>query len=149
MIPSFQANIRSAFFVEFGAGTLEVLLNRLVELLAGGEPGAALTRLHSTWGMGAVAIPLVVAVVVQPGLLWRVAGVLLLIYLALCVAVILCWPEFKVDHGPEVNWRTVPWRSILIFIAIGVWALTPILIVTALAVVGLTYLEQRRVTAGR
>ena len=32
---------------------------------------------------------------------------------------------------------------------IGVWTLTPILIVTALAVVGLTYLEQRRVTAGR
>jgi len=54
-----------------------------------------------------------------------------------------------VDHGPEVNWRTVPWRSILIFIAIGVWALTPILIVTALAFVGLTYLERRCVTAGR
>jgi MFS transporter, FHS family, glucose/mannose:H+ symporter len=135
MILSFPANILSAFLVGFGAGTLEVLLNRLVELLAGDEPGAALTRLHSTWGMGAVAIPLVVAVVVQLGLNWRVAGVLLLIYLALCVAVILRWPEFKVDHGPEVKWRTVPWRSILMFIAmffvytgvetaVGGWATT-------------------------
>jgi MFS family permease len=103
MIPSFPANIRSAFFVGFGAGTLEVLLNRLVELLAGDEPGAALTRLHSTWGMGAVAIPLVLAVVVQLGLLWRVAGMLWLIYLALCVAAILRRPDFKVDHGPEVK----------------------------------------------
>ncbi len=135
MLLPFPANILSAFLVGFGAGTLEVLLNRLVELLAGNEPGAALTRLHSTWGVGAVAIPLVVAIVVQLGLNWRFAGVLLLIYLALCVAVVLRWPEFKVDHGPEVNWRTVPWRSILIFItmffvytgvetAVGGWATT-------------------------
>ena len=135
MLLPFPVNILSAFLVGFGAGTLEVLLNRLVELLAGDEPGAALTRLHSTWGVGAVAIPLVVAVVVQLGLNWRFAGVLLLIYLAMCVAVILRWPEFKVDHGPEVNWRTVPWRSVLIFIAmffvytgvetaVGGWATT-------------------------
>ena len=30
---------------------------------------------------------------------------------------------------------------------IGAWSLTPILVVTALAVVGLTYLEQRRAYA--
>jgi MFS family permease len=135
MLLPFPVNILSAFLVGFGAGTLEVLLNRLVELLAGDEPGAALTRLHSTWGVGAVAIPLVVAIVVQLGLNWRFAGVLLLMYLALCVAVIWRWPEFKVDHGPDVKWRTVPWRSILIFIgmffvytgvetAVGGWATT-------------------------
>ncbi len=135
MLLPFPLNLLSAFLVGFGAGTLEVLLNRLVELLAGDEPGAALTRLHSTWGLGAVAIPLVVAIVIQVGLNWRWAGVLLLLYLALCVTLVARWPEFKVDHGPEVNWRSVPWRSILIFIAmffvytgvetaVGGWATT-------------------------
>ena len=135
MLLPFPANIFSAFLVGFGAGTLEVLLNRLVELLAGDEPGAALTRLHSTWGIGAVAIPVVVAVVVSIGLSWRLAGALLLIYLVVCTALVMRWPEFTVDHGPEVKWRTVPWRSILIFIAmffvytgvetaVGGWATT-------------------------
>ncbi len=135
MLLPFPVNILSAFLVGFGAGTLEVLLNRLVELLAGDEPGAALTRLHSTWGVGAVAIPLVVALVIQLGLNWRWAGVLLLMYLVLCVMLVWRWPEFKVDHGPEVKWRTVPWRSILIFVAmffvytgvetaVGGWATT-------------------------
>jgi MFS transporter, FHS family, glucose/mannose:H+ symporter len=135
MLLPFPVNILSAFLVGFGAGTLEVLLNRLVELLAGDEPGAALTRLHSTWGLGAVAIPLAVALVIQLGLNWRWAGVLLLLYLALCVTLVWRWPEFKVDHGPDVKWRRVPWRSILIFVAmffvytgvetaVGGWATT-------------------------
>ena len=135
MLLPFPANILSAFLVGFGAGTLEVLLNRLVELFAGDEPGAALTRLHSTWGLGAVAIPLIVALVVQLGFNWRWAGVLLLIYLLMCVVLVWRWPEFKVDHGPDVKWRTVPWRSILIFVAmffvytgvetaVGGWATT-------------------------
>jgi MFS family permease len=135
MLLPFPVSILSAFLVGFGAGTLEVLLNRLVELLAGDEPGAALTRLHSTWGLGAVAIPLAVALVIQLGVNWRWAGVLLLIYLAVCVVLVWRWPEFKVDHGPDVKWRTVPWRSILIFVAmffvytgvetaVGGWATT-------------------------
>lgn len=135
MLLPFPVNVLSAFLVGFGAGTLEVLLNRLVELLAGDEPGAALTRLHSTWGLGAVAIPLVVALVIQLGLNWRWAGGLLLVYLGLCMALVWRWPNFKVDHGPDVKWRTVPWRSILIFVAmffvytgvetaVGGWATT-------------------------
>ncbi len=120
MLLPFPLNVAAAFLVGFGAGTLEVLLNRLVELLAGDEPGAALTRLHSTWGLGAVAIPLIVALVVQLGLNWRAAGVLLLIYLAGCVTMVLRWPECKIDHGPDAKWRSVPWRSIAIFVAMFV-----------------------------
>jgi MFS family permease len=131
----FPLNVASAFSVGFGAGILEVLLNRLVELLAVNEPAAALTRLHSTWGVGAMAIPLVVAAVAQIGLNWRAAGVLLLGYVALAVAVVLRWPEFAVDHGGDVEWRAVPWRSIALFVAmfvvyvgvesaVGAWATT-------------------------
>lgn len=68
----------------------------------------------------AVAIPLVVAAVAQIGLNWRAAGVLLLGYVALAVAVVLRWPEFAVDHGGDVEWRAVPWRSIALFVAMFV-----------------------------
>jgi FHS family glucose/mannose:H+ symporter-like MFS transporter len=131
----FPLNIASAVLVGFGAGTLEVLLNRLVELLAGNAPAAALTRLHSTWGVGAVVIPLVVAGVIQIGLPWRVAGACLLISTALTLWAVLRWPEFKVDHGANVVWKSVPWRSVAVFVllfivyagvetAVGGWATT-------------------------
>ncbi len=115
MLAPFPANIASALLMGFGSGTMEVIFNRLVELLAVDQPAAALTRLHATWGIGAVAMPLAVVAVAQLGLNWRVAGGLLLVWVLFNTSVIFRWPEFAVDHGPDVDWGAVPWRSIGLF----------------------------------
>ncbi len=131
----FPFNLVSAALVGFSAGTLEVSLNRLVELLAVEAPAEALTRLHATFGLGAVLIPLVVLAAVRLGWNWRAAGAVLVALAILDAAVVLRWQEFKVPHGGDVVWRDLPWRSILLFVlmiviyigvetAVGGWATT-------------------------
>jgi MFS family permease len=114
----YALNIASALLVGLGAGMLEIVLNRLIESLAGTEPAAALTKLHSTWGIGAAVIPLVVAGVVWLGWNWRVAGWVVLAGAVLSAALAFRWPEFKVDHGAEVQWGGFPWRSVALFVAL-------------------------------
>lgn len=116
----FPLNLGATLLVGLGAGMLEILLNRLVEWLAVDNPAAALTRLHSTWGLGAVVIPLVVTGAVQFGLNWRAASVGLVIFALLNIALIWRWPEFETDHGSPANGRSLPWRSIGIFVAMFV-----------------------------
>ena len=112
-----------------------MIFNRLVETLAGDKPAQALTRLHSTWGVGAVAIPLVVAGVVWLGWNWRVAGLFVIASALLDMFLVARWHEFKMHHGDEVHWRTLPWKSISLFVAlfaiyagvetaVGAWATT-------------------------
>lgn len=113
----FPSNLLGALLIGYGGGTLEVLFNRLVELLAADSPAAALTRLHATWGLGAVLIPLIVAGVVWAGLNWRAAGLVLLAYSLLVAVIIWRWRDFAVPHGGDVHWRVLPWRSILFFVA--------------------------------
>jgi DHA1 family purine base/nucleoside efflux pump-like MFS transporter len=131
----FPFNLAMAFLVGLGNGTCEVLFNRLVELLAGDKPAEALTKLHSTWGVGAIAIPLVVAGVVILGWNWRIAGIFVIASALLDLVLIARWSEFQVHHGDEVHWRTLPWKSISLFIAlfavyagvetaVGAWATT-------------------------
>lgn len=131
----FPWNIAMAFLIGLGNGTSEVLFNRLVEMLAGTKPAEALTRLHSTWGVGAVAIPLVVAGAVLLGWNWRVAGIFVILAALLDVYLISRWSEFQSPHGDDVHWRTLPWKSISLFIvlfaiyagvetAVGAWATT-------------------------
>ena len=131
----FPINLGAVFLVGLGNGTCEVMFNRLVEFLAGDKPAAALTRLHSTWGVGAVAIPLVVAGAVLLGLNWRVAGLFVIASALLDLLLVARWHEFKMHHGDDVHWRTLPWKSISIFIAlfaiyagvetaVGAWATT-------------------------
>jgi len=114
----YPLNVASALLVGLGAGMLEVVLNRLIELLAGDEPAAALTKLHSTWGVGAVVIPLVVAGGVWLGWGWRVAGGVVLAGALLTAALAFRWPEFEVDHGADVQWSGFPWRSTALFVAL-------------------------------
>jgi fucose permease len=131
----FPFNLASALLIGFSAGTLEVSLNRLVEFLAVNAPAEALTRLHATFGLGAVAIPLVVAAAVWLGWNWRVAGAVLVALAIVNFIVVLRWHEFKVPHGVGIVWRGVPWRSVLFFVlliaiyvgletAVGGWATT-------------------------
>jgi MFS family permease len=100
----FPFNIASTLLLGFGAGTLEILLNRLVELLAEAEPAAALTRLHATWGLGAISIPLVVAGAVWLGWNWRVAGAVVVGGALVASAAAVRWPEFAVDHVAQISW---------------------------------------------
>jgi fucose permease len=131
----FPFNLASALLIGFSAGTLEVALNRLVEFLAVNAPAEALTRLHATFGLGAVAIPLVVAVAVWLGWNWRVAGAVLVALAIVNFIVVLRWHEFKVPHGAGIVWRGLPWRSVFFFVlliaiyvgletAVGGWATT-------------------------
>lgn len=131
----FPLNIAMAFLIGLGNGTSEVLFNRLVEMLAGDKPAEALTRLHSTWGVGAVAIPLVVAGAALLGWNWRIAGIFVILAALLDVFLISRWSEFQSPHGDDVHWRTLPWKSISLFIAlfaiyagvevaVGAWATT-------------------------
>jgi DHA1 family purine base/nucleoside efflux pump-like MFS transporter len=131
----FPFNLTMAFLVGLGNGTSEVLFNRLTELLAGVKPAEALTKLHSTWGVGAIAIPLVVAGVVLLGWNWRVAGIFVIASALLDISLIARWSEFSVPHGDDMHWRTLPWKSISLFIAlfaiyvgvetaVGAWATT-------------------------
>jgi MFS family permease len=131
----FPLNLIAVFLVGLGNGTCEVLFNRLIEFLAGDKPAEALTRLHSTWGVGAVAIPLVVAGAVLLGLNWRVAGIFVIASALTDLVLVARWHEFKVNHGEDVHWRALPWKSISVFIAlfaiyagvetaVGAWATT-------------------------
>jgi MFS family permease len=114
----YPLNVGSALLVGLGAGMLEVVLNRLIELLAGDEPAAALTKLHSTWGLGAVVIPLVVAGGEWLGWGWRGAGGAVLAGALLTARLASRWPEFEVDHGADVQWSGFPWRSTALFVAL-------------------------------
>ena len=116
----FPYNLGAALVVGFGAGMLEILLNRLVEILAENEPAAALSRLHAAWGMGAITIPLVVVAVAQAGLGWRAAGVVVALLAALFIAAALRWPEFAVDHGDASSRPGFPWQRAAIFALIFV-----------------------------
>lgn len=131
----FPINLASALLIGFGGGVMEILLNRLVELLSGDAPAASLTRLHATFGVGAVAMPLIVAAVALAGWNWRIGGLVLCGIALMNSLAILRWNEFSVPHGDEVRWRILPWRSIAIFVlmiviyagvegAVGAWATT-------------------------
>lgn len=131
----FPLNLAAVFLVGLGNGTCEVMFNRLVEALAGDKPAEALTRLHSTWGVGAVAIPLVVAGAVLLGLNWRIAGLFVIAAALMDLYLVSRWHQFKMEHGDDVHWRTLPWKSISVFIAlfaiyagvetaVGAWATT-------------------------
>lgn len=114
----FPLNIAAVFLVGLGNGTSEVLFNRLAELLSGHKPAEALSRLHSTWGVGAVAIPLVVAGAVVLGWNWRWAGVFVILVALVDFLLIARWREFRVPHGEGIHWRALPWRSIALFLAL-------------------------------
>lgn len=131
----FPLNLAAVFLVGLGNGTCEVMFNRLVEVLAGDKPAEALTRLHSTWGVGAVAIPLVVAGAVLMGWNWRIAGLFVIAAALLDLFLVSRWHEFKMEHGDDAHWRALPWKSIAVFIAlfaiyagvetaVGAWATT-------------------------
>jgi MFS family permease len=131
----FPLNITMAFLVGLGNGTSEVLFNRLVELLAGNKPAQSLTQLHSTWGVGAIAIPLVVAGVALLGWNWRAAGVFVIACGVANIALIARWGAIRVSHGEPVQVRRLPWNSLALFMAlfavytgvetaIGAWATT-------------------------
>ncbi len=131
----FPMNLAAVFLGGLGNGTCEVIFNRLVEVLAGDKPAAALTRLHSTWGVGAVVIPLVVAGAVWLGWNWRVAGLFVMGAGLVNLFMVSRWHEFKMHHGDDVHWKTLPWKSILLFVAliaiyggvetaVGAWATT-------------------------
>ncbi len=114
----FPLNLAAVFLVGLGNGTCEVMFNRLVESLAGDKPAEALTRLHSTWGFGAVTIPLVVAGAALLGWNWRVAGVFVIVFALIDLALVLRWHEFKIHHGDDTHWRALPWQSIAVFVAL-------------------------------
>lgn len=120
----FPFNFAGAFLLGFGNGASEVLFNRLIELLAGDTPGAALTRLHSTYGVGAVIIPLVVGGATAFGLNWRLAGFFVAAAALLDVYLIARWDEFRMPHGEGVHWRRIvcasSWHSISLFIVLFV-----------------------------
>lgn len=131
----FPLNLGMAFLIGLGNGTSEVLFNRLAELLGGARPAEALTKLHSTWGVGAIAIPLAVASVVLLDWNWRVAGILVIASALADMFLIARWGEFRVPHGDDVHWRALPWKSIGLFVAlfavyvgvetaVGAWATT-------------------------
>lgn len=131
----FPINLVPAFFIGFGGGVLEIMLNRLAELLAGDTPAATLTRLHATYGVGAFAMPLIIALLAVLGWNWRVAGLVLVGIAWINAFAIWRWQEFQVAQGESLHWRMLPWRSISIFIAmvvvyagvetaVGAWATT-------------------------
>lgn len=131
----FPFNLAFASVIGFGGGTLEVLLNRLIEFLAVDAPAAALTRLHATYGLGAVVIPLMIAGSEWLGLSWRLAGAILVVFAVANILVVIRWPDFKMAHSADIEWRSLPWRSILLFMsmiviyvgletAVGGWATT-------------------------
>ncbi|MBP7690717.1 MAG: hypothetical protein KA764_02315 [Anaerolineales bacterium] len=135
----FPANLGAALPIGFGAGLIEVLFNRLVEGLAGDQPAAALNRLHSTWGLGAVAIPLAVAGALTAGLDWRLAGLLLAAVAAGEVLLIGQWRRAYAEADPPPAGPALPagavWRSVglllLMFVvyagletAVGGWVTT-------------------------
>lgn len=116
----FPLNLACAFFIGFGGGVMEILLNRLAELLAGDAPAAALNRIHATFGVGAFVMPLIIALIVTLGWDWRIAGLILAGIAFINCAAILRWREFQVPHGDEAHWRALPWRSISVFVAMTV-----------------------------
>jgi|GEM_PF-5962452 fucose permease len=131
----FPFNLMFAFWIGFGSGMLEIMLNRLVEMLAGDTPAAALTRLHATFGVGAFVMPLLIALVEVSDWNWRGAGLILAGIAFGNGAAILRWREFQVWHGDPMHWRALPWKSISVFVgliviyigvetAVGGWATT-------------------------
>ncbi|MGB8648753.1 MAG: MFS transporter [Anaerolineae bacterium] len=128
-------NLASALVIGLGAGMTEILLNRLVELLAAGAPAAELNRIHAMWGLGAVMMPLAVVGAVWLGLGWRGAGLVAVGVAILTAGLIVRWREFTVPHGAGVDLKGLAWRSILLLIlmfiiyvgaevAVGTWATT-------------------------
>lgn len=131
----FPFNLAFPLLIGFGGGTLEVLLNRLIEFLAVDAPAAALTRLHATYGLGAVVIPLMIAGSEWLGWNWRAAGMVLILFAVANMAIVLRWPKFEMPHGVAIEWSGVPWRSIILFVlmiviyvgletGVGGWATT-------------------------
>lgn len=113
-------NLGAALPIGIGAGLLEVLFNRLVEGLAGDRPAEALTRLHATWGVGAVILPLAVAGALEAGLGWRGAGALVIVIAAGVVALLARWSSVRLDLGAPAAWRGLPWRALVLPLAIVV-----------------------------
>ncbi len=109
-------NLASACIIGLGCGTIEILLNRLFDFLSPDTPAADLNRLHGMWGVGALAMPLVIAGAVSIGLNWRVAGVLVFGVAMLTTCFMLRWQEFAVPHGTGIQLRGLAWRSILLFV---------------------------------
>jgi MFS family permease len=131
----FPLNLAMALLVGLGNGTSEVLFNRLVEVLAGNKPAQGLTQLHSTWGVGAIAIPLVVAGVALAGWNWRWAGLFVIACGLADVVLIARWGDVRVPHGEAMRLEKLPWRSLGLFLAlfavyagvetaVGAWATT-------------------------
>jgi FHS family glucose/mannose:H+ symporter-like MFS transporter len=112
----FPSNLALAVLIGFGSGTLEVLLNRSIEFLATDAPAEALSRLHSTFGLGSVAMPLVVAGAEWLGWNWRLAGAILVALALLNAILVWRWREFSVPHAAEIMLRQFPWRSIGVFV---------------------------------
>ena len=131
----FPYNLAFTLLIGFGAGTLEVMLNRSVEFLAKNAPAAALLRMHAALGVGSAAMPLGISGVVWLGLNWHAAGVGLILLAACTGAVVWRWREFTVPQGTGLTWRFFPWRSIVLFVlmivifvgvetAVGGWVTT-------------------------
>jgi FHS family glucose/mannose:H+ symporter-like MFS transporter len=131
----FPGNLALAVLIGFGSGTLEVMLNRSVEFLATDAPAEALSRLHSTFGLGSILIPLIIAGAEWLGWNWRIAGAILVALALLNLIMVWRWREFTVPHAAGLELRHFPWRSIGVFVlmvviyigvetAVGGWAAT-------------------------
>lgn len=77
---------------------------------AGAQPAAALTCLHSTWGVGAVAA----------GLGWRAAGGLVMLTAGAASLLILRWGLIHLEPGAPVAWHGLPWRALALPLAMFV-----------------------------
>lgn len=114
----FPINLSFPLLIGLGSGTCEVLFNRLAETLADDKPAHVLARLHSTWGIGAIIVPLIIAAVALLGWNWRIAGIFVLVVGLLDLLLIARWNEFPFHHGGDIRWRSLPWRSLLYLLAI-------------------------------
>lgn len=131
----FPVNIAFAALIGFGAGMLEVMLNRSVEFLATDAPAEALSRLHSTFGLGSILIPLIIAGAEWFGWNWRIAGAVLVTLALVNLLIVWRWRDFTVPHSAGIELRRFPWRSVGLFVlmvviyigvetAVGGWATT-------------------------